>query len=265
MLPAERKNEILTQLMLNGKVVVSDLALQYRVTEETIRRDLEKLEQEGLATKIYGGAVKNDSLNVDLPYTVRKQTNVESKKFIAEQIGNLIHDGDRILLDASTTALYTVKHIYHKSNITLITNSVEILLDVPPKNDWNVICTGGRFAPSSLSFVGQQAEEIIDRYHVDLAVLSCKGIDRTKGLTDTNDQNASVKKAFLGNAKRVILGVDSSKFDKISFVRIGSFAGVDTVVTEKEPDAEWKRFFAEQGIRLLCGAPSEDAGEQTKG
>ena len=76
MLPIERRGEILQKLMMDGKVVVNELAEKYEVTEETIRRDLEKLESEGYAKKTYGGAVRNDNMTSELPYVVRKQTNV---------------------------------------------------------------------------------------------------------------------------------------------------------------------------------------------
>ena len=250
MLPIERRNEILSKLMLDGKVIVSDLSLLYDVTEETIRRDLDKLEKEGLAKKTYGGAVKTDNLNVDLPYTIRKQTNVDGKKYIAEIIGSQIEDGAHVLLDSSTTALFTVKTIYNRSNITLITNSVEILVDSPVKNDWKIISTGGDLIQSSLSLAGQRAENVITSYHADIAVISCKGIDMQTGLTDTSDQNAQIKKAFIKSAKRVMLGVDSSKFDKISFVRFSDFDGINAVITDKEPSEAWKNFFRERNIDL---------------
>lgn len=250
MLPIERRNEILSRLMLDGKVVVSDLSVLYNVTEETIRRDLDKLEKEGLAKKTYGGAVKTDNLNVDLPYTIRKQTNVDGKKYIAEIIGAQIEDGAHILLDSSTTALFTVKTIYNRSNITLVTNSVEILVDTPTKNDWKIISTGGELIQSSLSLTGHRAENAISSYHADIAVISCKGIDMVMGLTDTSDQNAQVKRAFISSAKKVLLGVDSSKFDKISFVRFSDFTGVSAVVTDKEPSEEWKKFFKGKNIEL---------------
>ena len=117
MLPIERKNAILQRLMLDGRVIVAELAESYGVTEETIRRDLEKLESEGYAKKTYGGAVRNDSMTLELPYTVRKQTNVSGKKYIAERIGALITDGNSLLLDSSTTALFTVKSIFEKQNL----------------------------------------------------------------------------------------------------------------------------------------------------
>ena len=89
MLPAERKNEILARLTFDGKVIVSDLSRQYGVTEETIRRDLDKLEKEGFAKKIYGGAIRNENFNTELPYMVRKQTNVEKKKYMLNKYNHL--------------------------------------------------------------------------------------------------------------------------------------------------------------------------------
>ena len=250
MLPIERKNEILAKLVANGKVIVSDLANEYGVTEETIRRDLDKLEKEGLAKKTYGGAVKNENLNAELPYNVRKQANVEGKMYIAGKIGTLIKDGDYLLLDASTTALFTVKNIASLHNITLITNSIEVLLEVPHNNDWRVICTGGEFVQNGLAFAGRQVETIIDEYNVDLAVISCKGLDMVKGITDTRDYNGQTKKAFMRSAKKVLLAVDHTKFDKTSFIRFAEISDVDMVVTDKEPSEEWKNLFTSNNVEL---------------
>ena len=106
MLAAERRNEILAQLKAEGKVVVADLSKKYDVTEETIRRDLEKLEGEGFAERTYGGAVLRENDKEELPFLVRKRANVEAKKHIASKISEMIEDGERIMLDASTTALF---------------------------------------------------------------------------------------------------------------------------------------------------------------
>ena len=114
MLAIERRNRILAKLTMEGKVLVSDLSREFGVTEETIRRDLEKLEKEGLAKKTYGGAVKTEDMKADLPFYVRKQTNVEAKRYIASIISGMINDGDYLMLDSSTTALFVIKHILHK-------------------------------------------------------------------------------------------------------------------------------------------------------
>ncbi|MBQ7294326.1 MAG: DeoR/GlpR transcriptional regulator [Clostridia bacterium] len=250
MLPIERRGEILQKLMIDGKVVVNELAEKYEVTEETIRRDLEKLESEGYAKKTYGGAVRNDNMTSELPYTVRKQTNVSGKRYIAEIIGSLISDGDSLLLDSSSTALFMIKSISAKHNLTLVTNSVEVLLEVPQGHDWNIVSTGGMYRSESMSFFGAAAEEVVEKYFADYAVLSCKGIDPEKGITDTRETFANLKKVFIKSAKKVILAVDHTKFNKISFVRLSDFDGIDVIVTDVEPDESWKKLFEEKGIEL---------------
>ena len=109
MLAIERKNEILDKLRAEQRVLVSDLAEYYNVTEETIRRDLDKLEKEGYATKTYGGAILGNSTKTDLSYTIRNKTNVEAKTQIAALASRLIEDGDHLMLDDSSTSLYLAK------------------------------------------------------------------------------------------------------------------------------------------------------------
>lgn len=254
MLAIERRNAILTRLSVEGKVVVSDLSREFSVTEETIRRDLEKLDQDGLAKKTYGGAVKVDNFNIDLPFHVRKQSNIEKKQKIGSLIADLIHDGDYIMLDASSTALNVVKNIQHKSKITLITNSIEILLELCNKPDWTIISTGGTLKEGGLSLVGYQAERMVSGFHVDLAVCSCKGLDIDIGVTDSNERDSEIKKAFFSSATRRVLAVDSSKLDKVSFVKVCGLRDVDTVVTDTDPGEKWKERLAEQGVSLIYEA-----------
>ena len=251
MLAIERRNAILAKLSIEGKVVVSDLAAEFSVTEETIRRDLDKLDREGLARKTYGGAVKNESFNIDLPFHVRKQSNVESKQKIAAAIGSMIKDGDYIMLDSSTTALYVIKNILDRKKITLITNSVEILFELCNKPEWTIISTGGTLKEGGLSLVGYQAERMVEGYHVDLAICSCKGIDASAGVTDSNERDSEMKKAFFASAKKKILVVDSSKFNKTSFIKICDIKDVDVIATNEEPGESWKNIIEQQGVELV--------------
>lgn len=251
MLAIERRNAILSKLQAEKKVVVSDLSTLFDVTEETIRRDLEKLENEGLAKKTYGGAVLNESLNIDLPYIVRKKANVSGKQYIATLIGDMISDGDHIILDGSSTALFVSKHIKDKKNITVITNSVEILLELSDRKDWNILSTGGSLKEGGLSLVGYQAERMISTFHVDLAVFSSKGIDIENGVTDSNESDAQIKKLILKASKKRILAVDSSKFDKTSFTKICEISDVDMIVTDSEPSEAWVNATQNAGVELV--------------
>lgn len=251
MLAIERRNAILASLSIEGKVIVSDLSRKFDVTEETIRRDLEKLDNEGLAKKTYGGAVASSNLNVDLPYTVRKRANVERKQRIAEKIGAMIHDGDYLMLDASSTAIFVTKYIKDRKNITLITNSVEILLDLADKEDWNILSTGGTLKNGSLSMVGASAEKMIRGFHVDLAVCSSKGIDLNMGITDSNEKDSQIKQAIFAAAERKILAVDGTKFDKISFVHVCDVGEVDAIVTDTMPSERWVEYLKHKNVDLI--------------
>ncbi len=243
MLAIERRNRILSILQKENRVVVADLSKEFNVTEETIRRDLEKLEKEGFAKKTYGGAIINESLNVDLPFTVRKKANVANKQDIAELIDSLIQDGDHIMLDASSTAVYIAKNLKNKKNLTLITNSIEILLELSDVVGWKVLSTGGVMKEGSLSLVGHQAEKMINSFHVDKTIVSCKGLDIDYGITDSNEMEAHIKKLMLDCSATKILAVDNSKFDKISFTKIGDLSDIDIMVTDVEPDQKWKNIF----------------------
>lgn len=248
MLAIERRNQILAILQKESRVVVGDLSRLFHVTEETIRRDLEKLEKEGFAKKAYGGAIINESFNIDIPYNVRKKANVQNKQVIAELIGELVQDGDHVMLDASSTAVYIAKHLKNKKNLTVITNSIEILLELSDVAGWKVLSTGGVMKEGSLSLVGYQAEKMISSFHVDKTIVSCKGIDADNGITDSNEMEAHIKKLMLDAANKRILAVDNSKFDKISFTKIDELNGVNIIVTDMEPDQRWKRTMASLNI-----------------
>ena len=251
MLAIERKNEILDKLRTEQRVLVSDLAEYYHVTEETIRRDLDKLEKEGYATKTYGGAILGNSTKTDLSYTIRNKTNVEAKNQIAAIASCLIEDGDHLMLDDSSTSLYLAKKLKEKKNLTVITNSVELVVELNGVEGWTIILTGGRLKPESLALVGDQAQQMLRHYHVDKVVMSCKGLDLEAGVTDSSEFHSQTKQSMLHCAKKKILILDSSKFDKISFIDIAPLDAFDTVVTNAVPDQLWLDFFAGHGIECL--------------
>lgn len=251
MLAIERKKYIQELLKRDKKVIVADLARHFNVTEETIRRDLEKLENEGLAQKIYGGAILNESFNVDLPSLIRRRLNVSDKQYIASLIAERIQDGDNIMLDSSSTALFVVKNIKSKKNVTVVTNSTEIICELSDRTNWKIFATGGIVKEGSYAFVGARAIEVIKSFHVDMAIFSCKGIDINFGLTDSNPDDAEIKKAIISSAKKKILAVDHSKFDRVSLVEIGGLDSVDMVVTDCSPEDKWISGFEEKHIELL--------------
>ena len=243
MLAIERKNQILTILQDEKKVVVAELSAKFGVSEETIRRDLEKLEKEGYVVKAYGGAVLNENAQKDLPSMVRRKTNIVGKQRIAELISARIKDGDSIMLDASSTALYIAQKIKDKKNITLITNSVEI-------------STGGIMAEGAMALIGTYANSMVERLHVAKTIVSCKGLEKRRGITDSSEVHSSTKRAMLAAAEKKILAVDHLKFDRSAFDRVCGFENIDVIVTDRRPSSEWMKVFEKYGIE--CHYPEEE-------
>ena len=248
MLALERRNQILEKLQAEKRVVVSDLSQLYNVSEETIRRDLDKLEKEGLAIKSYGGAVINEDISIDLPFNVRKNQNVSGKQKMAEIVASLVKDGDHIFLDASTTAVFVAKALKEKQRLTVITNSMEILLELADVSGWNIISTGGVMKEGYLAFLGSKTDESIRSYYVDKVIFSCKALDKDWGIMESQEAFGSTKRAMMSSGREKILVVDSSKFDQTAFSVAGSLKDVDVVVTDKKPVDRWRIYFEKLGV-----------------
>ena len=252
-LSIERKNLILEKLNKEKKVVVSKLAEEFSVSEETIRRDLDKLEKEGFAIKSYGGAIINESNDADMPFQLRQRSNMEGKRKIAKIVSEYINDGDHIFIDPSSTGVSVIKACEAKKNLTIITNSVEVLLELSENDEWSVLSTGGQLVPNYLALVGPKCINSIESFHADKVIISCKGLDMARGITDANELFSQVKQSMLKSASQKILAIDHSKFDKVAFSKICSISDIDMVVTDVKPSEAWLKYFDDNGISVLYG------------
>lgn len=251
MLAVERRNLILEKLQEDKKVIVSELSQEFQVSEETIRRDLDKLDKDGLVIKSYGGAVLNENTSLDMPFNIRQKNNPVGKQKIAKLVEGLLEDGDHIILDASTTAVFIAKTLKSKERLTVITNSIEVMVELSDVTDWNVISSGGTLKEGYLALVGPRAVEGLGAFNVEKAIFSCKGLDLNKGVTDGNELFSQAKQTMLKSAKESILAVDHTKFGKIAFSKICEIHDVDVIVTDEKPSAEWLEQFERRGIRCV--------------
>ena len=251
MLAVERRNIILARIQEDKKCIVSELSREFDVSEETIRRDLEKLEDDGHVIKTYGGAILNEKSSIDLPFNVRQKSNTKGKMIIADLICSQIEEGEHIFLDASTTAVFIAKSIKQKKRLTVITNSIENLLELSDVENWDIISTGGLLKAGSMSLLGKKASDSVSSYNADKLIMSCKGFDIDRGVTDGNDETSSMKQNMMAVAEKVYLAVDSTKFNKIAFSQICSLSQIDYVVTDKKPEDKWLVAMRENGIECL--------------
>lgn len=242
---------IIKQILLNDKkVVVSDLSSHFAVTEETIRRDLDKLETEKFITRTYGGAILNNvETTSNIPFYKRAAHNIDAKKKIAIIAQNVLENEHTMFADSSTTVMETIKLLKNRDDLTIVSNSAEMARELFISKV-NSFSTGGMLNKKSLAYEGDLAEDAIRRYNTDVAVISCKGIDQETGVTDTNESQARLKKLMIQQAKTVVLLIDSSKFDSKAFVKLTDFDKITHVITEKKPSNIWVNFLNAQGIEL---------------
>ncbi len=251
MLPRERLEIIKAIALKEKKVYVSKLSEKFDVTEETIRRDLEKLELQGIVTRSYGGAILNaEKTNEDIPFYKRSKTNIESKQYIAAKAVEFIKEGSTIVADCSSTVLETLKLIKNRNDVTVITNSIEVLQELN-QSDLNIISTGGSVIQRSLSLQGPITQNTIRKYNVDIALVSCKGIDLEKGILDSNEAEAEIKRTMIKQSNKVILLVDHSKYDKTSFVKLFDYENIDYIITDEEPKEEWINLLHSYNIEVV--------------
>ena len=250
MLGLERRQKIMEKLVAERKVYVSELAKLYQVTEETIRRDLEKLEGQNLLRRSYGGAIIADSTSEDLSYVKRSGLNSESKLAIAHKASNLIETGDTVMVDSSTTCRTLLQQINGRKDITIITNSIQLMNDFT-SSSFIMICTGGALRANSCSLTGSMAIKALEGYYVDYALISCKAIDMDKGIMESNDSEGRIKSVMIRQARKAVLLIDHSKFDRTAFVKCDDFSHIDTLVTDEKPSSEWQSYLADNHINLI--------------
>lgn len=249
LLVAERQRKIVELVNERLSIRVSELSKIFSVTEETIRRDLEKLEKENQLMRSHGGAVSIEKEETEPSYLEREITNIEEKKAIAVKAVQLIEQGDQIILDASSTAWYVAKELPDIS-LTVVTNSIKVALELSKKEQIKVISTGGQLLSSSLSYVGPLAERSLSLYHVNKAFLSCKGVHLENGLSDSNELQALLKGKMMEIADQTILMVDSSKFGTRAFSQISLLSNIDFIITDSKVDQNTKKQLEEKKITV---------------
>ncbi|KGR77342.1 DeoR/GlpR family DNA-binding transcription regulator [Ureibacillus sinduriensis] len=253
MFAEERQIQIVRELNVHGNVKVAQLSEKFKVTVETIRRDLEKLEAENKLVRTHGGAIAVESRDDDeIPFNDRTILNREEKLSIVNVAKQLIQEKDVIFLDASSTSLYLAKELPNL-NLTVITNSILIAYELFSRSNIQVVMTGGNLTKSSLSLVGPSAIRTIKYYHINKIFFSCKAFDMDRGISDSNEQQAAVKREVIEMAEEKILLLDYSKIKKRSFVFIEDMNVLDYLIVDRKADLQYLQKLKNSEIKLLVG------------
>ncbi|MBR4720468.1 MAG: DeoR/GlpR transcriptional regulator [Clostridia bacterium] len=251
MFALERQKRIIDSLKTDGAVWVSKLSTELGVTEETVRRDLEKLEKQELLLRTHGGAIPMSEGNHEMSLEKRKNLNMDSKMRLAKEAVKFISAGDTIFLDASTTTFYIAKELKTMKGITVITNSIRVVNELAGIPDLKVIGVGG-FVSNNQSFVGSQAERLIsENYFANKMFFSSRGVTVSAGILESNEQECGIKQCMLKNAEKKYYLCDKTKVGRVGFAKLSQFDSIDYFITEKNLDSEYVELFNELKINLI--------------
>ena len=206
----ERQEQIMRILEKSTSISVAKLAQLLYVSQPTVRRDLSILEEQGKVQRTHGGVVLRKVSDAEIPLMFREVQNNVSKKIIAEKAAKLIHNGDVIFLDASSTVSYLIPYLEKFQDIIAVTNSPKTSIRLGEKGIKNY-CTGGQLLMHSVAYVGSETEKFIQNINADLFFFSSRGYTENGMITDSSEQEAVIKKAMLKNADKSYYLCDSSK------------------------------------------------------
>lgn len=251
MFALERQKIILEVLDREGSVAVSKLSNLLDVTEETVRRDLEKLEKQEFLTRTHGGAVPIEASGIELSLERRKHTNPEAKERLAKEAVSYIAPGDTVFLDASTTTFFMAKAIKKMKNVTVITNSFRIIEELSNAENVRVIAIGG-LVSNNQSFVGSVAEDMVERCYVASKLFfSSKGITADAGILESNEQECGIKKRMIKNSTQRIYLCDKSKVGRVGFEKLCGYTELDTIITNADFGDDFKAKFEEHKVKVI--------------
>lgn len=250
MTDVERREVILGLLRQNYAVKVSELSRQLYIGEATIRRDLKKLERGGYCKRVYGGAVRLDAVDKELPADVRQTDNLEAKQRICALAAKLIEEGNVLSMDSSTTVQFLGDYLTGFDGLSVLTQGQKLIerLQYTPVH---VYCAGGLLQKTTLSYNGMFTRKFFASFYTELAFISCRGISMEHGLSWVYEEEADLRRIMLENTRVGVLLCDHSKFDQVSSCKLLGFDKIAYLITDREPTEPWKSFLERQHVRLL--------------
>lgn len=237
MLALERQQQILTLLDEQGTVRTIDLAERFAVTDETIRRDLQQLASSRLLTRIHGGASSLNGRPKLRSFSERRNSQVEAKKAIANAALEWIHPGLTYAFDSSTTAFELVCMLPDLP-YRVVTNAYAVLDHLVRLEQVELITTGGRYHLKTQTFVGSESLATVRNHNINIAFVSCIGLDPQRGASEGFEEQAGFKQVLVNMAEQVVLLVDSSKVNRRSEYFFAGIESFSHIITDSDIDSK---------------------------
>jgi DeoR/GlpR family transcriptional regulator of sugar metabolism len=257
----ERRSRLLDIIRVRGFAALDELVRELGVSESTVRRDLDALEEHGSAKRTHGGVLYSGGMPRLAEFDERQPANWAAKRAIAAAAADVIEDGETVLLDGGTTT-YEVARLLVGRSLQVVTNSLPVANLFASEARTDLVLLGGYVSPRTGVCLGPYANELLGRLHVTTTVLSAAGIAE-EGLFNAHLLLAETEQAMLKAASRVIVVADSSKFGRKSLTLVSGLDGIDLVVSDDGLPQRWREIVTAAGPRLLVvpvPEPSESAG-----
>ena len=248
MLKKERQAYILHQVNLHNKVLSSSLCTEINVSEDTIRRDLQELAEEGKVIKVHGGALSHSFNDVSFP--VNGVYSQNQKKTIAQKAIGLISNGMFVLTSGGTTIMELARSLPPQLKATFISGSIPVILEYMHHPNIEVILIGDKISKNSKITVGSQAIAKIKEVKADICFLGTNAIDIEHGITDNDWEVVQLKKAMIESSKKVVCLTIAEKVNTVQPIRVCGLNEIDMLITELEPDNDLLKPYVLAGLEV---------------
>lgn len=233
----ERLKHIQDMLIKNGSVKVSDLCCIFKVSEMTIRRDLDILVKQQIAVRNHGGAtLYTDNPLTERPYNLRMLDNQAEKNVIALEALPLIKEGSKVFFDSSTTVYTIAKHLNNNINFLAVTDSLYTALELSSRTNVKTMCLGGEINPKTNSCIGNFAENMLQNMYFDIAFIGLPSITVEGVMTVTSINEYTLKRIIIMNSKTKVLVIDHTKLKEPDFFKLGDISEIDIIITDSKID-----------------------------
>ena len=252
---ADRTEEILKELLRTGEVLVTELVSQLNVSPATVRRALRSLERKGLLRRTHGGAVPLEPLLYEpfrhvSSFQEQEKHRVLEKRQIGLAAAELVADGDTIAIGAGTTTTQVARSIRHRKGITIVTNAINIAMELSHRDDLKVLVTGGWVSGSWFALVGPGAIHSAGEMFVDKAFIGVDGIHVERGLTTNYPDQATIHRAMVKQARRTIVVADHHKLGVVGTALICPITDVHALITDRAAPEEAIAPFSAAGVEV---------------
>ncbi|MBL6945888.1 MAG: DeoR/GlpR transcriptional regulator [Rhodospirillales bacterium] len=249
MLAEQRRSVILDMLAEKGAVSISDLYRKLKVSRETIRRDITRLDTENRLRKTHGGALSLDSF--EPAFEERKTVNVEAKRSIGRVAAALVPDGASVIIDSGTTIQGLVEALLHTRRLTVITNDMQAATRLSGRNDNSVLILGGELIAGEGAIMGRDTSAMLGNYFADFAFVGAGAISSHPWLMDFSREAAEIRGQMLSLARRPVVLADHTKFDRVAPARVPNFEKASHIVVDRKPEGAFAKALAAHGAEIL--------------